>query len=72
MVAFKCQVKIEALTDEQARQRGVFGWVEVSVVALLLYNMRHVQEGAAQLNLLLGKNIDSAPRWVHRADSDRK
>jgi uncharacterized damage-inducible protein DinB len=33
---------------------------------LLLYNMRHVQHHAAQLNLLLRQRTDSAPRWVSK------
>jgi len=33
-------------------------------VELLLYNMRHVQHHAAQLNLMLRQAVDSAPGWV--------
>jgi uncharacterized damage-inducible protein DinB len=33
---------------------------------LLLYNMRHVQHHAAQLNLLLRQKTDSAPNWVSK------
>jgi hypothetical protein len=65
----KCQATIEALTDEAAQQRCRFGWGEVSFAELLLYNMRHVQEHAAQLNLFLGQNGVSAPDWVPRAES---
>ncbi len=36
-----------------------------------MYNMRHVQEHAAQLNLILGQKIASAPGWVTRAKSRR-
>jgi hypothetical protein len=31
--------------------------------------MRHVQHHAAQLNLILRQQIDSAPRWVVKAKS---
>jgi len=65
----KCRARIEALTDEQARQRWVFGSVDLSVAELLLYNMRHVQHHAAQLNLILRQTTDSAPRWVFKAKS---
>jgi hypothetical protein len=65
----KCRATIEALTDEQARQRCRFSWGEVSFAELLLYNMRHVQEHAAQLNLILGQKLDSAPGWVAQAKS---
>jgi uncharacterized damage-inducible protein DinB len=34
---------------------------------LLLYNMRHVQHHAAQLNMLLRRRTNSAPpRWVSK------
>jgi uncharacterized damage-inducible protein DinB len=38
---------------------------------LLLYNMRHVQHHAAQLNLLLRQKTNSAPRWVSKGPSKR-
>lgn len=60
----KCRSTIEGLTDEKAHQQLRFGWGEVSFAELLLYNMRHVQHHAAQLNLLLRQAIDSAPGWV--------
>jgi hypothetical protein len=62
----KCQERLEALTEEQAGQRCEFLWGEVSYAELLLYNMRHVQEHAAQLNLFLGQKTRSAPGWVTR------
>jgi hypothetical protein len=65
----KCQATIEALTDEKAAQRCVFLWGEVSFAELLLYNMRHVQEHAAQLNIILGQKAGSAPGWVAKAQS---
>ena len=59
----KCQATIEALTDETAQRRCRFAWGDVSFVELQLYNMRHVQEIAAQLSLFLGQNAvsDSVP-----------
>jgi hypothetical protein len=65
----KCRATIEALTDEKAQQRAEFGWLDLSVAELLLYNMRHVQHHAAQLNLILRQTTDSAPRWVAKAKS---
>src|SRR5258705_4315049 len=65
----KCRASIDALTDEKDRERYRFGWGEASYAELLLYNMRHVQHHAAQLNLILRQQIDSAPRWVARARS---
>jgi uncharacterized damage-inducible protein DinB len=65
----KCQATIEALTDEAAQRHCRFGWGEVSFAELLLYNMRHVQEHASQLSLMLGQKVGSAPGWVTRARS---
>ncbi|HEX8144719.1 MAG TPA: DinB family protein [Pyrinomonadaceae bacterium] len=65
----KCRATIEALTDEQARRHSVYGSVNSSFLELLLYNMRHVQHHAAQLNLILRQKTDSAPGWVDKAKS---
>ncbi len=62
----KCRATIDALTGEQAARRYRFGWGEVTFSELLLYNMRHVQHHAAQLNLILRQKVDSAPNWVGR------
>ena len=61
------QATIENMTDEQAMRRCRFGWGEVSIAELLLYHMRHVQEIAAQLSLLLGQNGVSVPDSVPTA-----
>lgn len=63
----KCQATIAALTDETAQRRCRFDWVDVSFVELQLYSMRHVQEHAAQLSLILGQKVGSAPDWVPTA-----
>ena len=60
----KCRVAIAGLTAQGASKRHTFGWGEVSYLERLLYNMRHVQHHAAQLNLILRQRIDSAPGWV--------
>ena len=60
----KCRRVIEALTDERAGERCVFPWGEMSFAGLMLDNMRHVQHHAAQLNLILRQQTDSAPGWV--------
>ena len=62
----KCRAAVEALTDEIARQPSGIVRPEMSVAELLMYNMRHVQHHAAQLNLILRQKTDSAPRWVAR------
>jgi hypothetical protein len=60
----KCQATIEALTGEKARRVCTFEWMEPTFLELQLYSMRHVQEHAAQLNLLLGQNGVSGQDWV--------
>jgi DinB superfamily len=67
----KCRAAIEAMTDETARQRCGFSWLDLSVAELVVYNTRHVQHHTAQLNLVLRQTIDSAPGWVRRAGEKR-
>jgi DinB family protein len=64
----KCRETIATLTDEKARRLCEFDWLTLSGGELLLYNLRHVQHHAAQLNLLLRQTTDSAPGWVARAE----
>jgi len=70
----KCQTTIAGLSDEEAQKQVAFPWTHVkpfSFLELLLYNMRHVQEHAAQLNMFLGQNaIDGVSDWVPRAKAD--
>jgi len=66
----KCRSAIDTLTDAKDRERYRFGWGEASYSELLLYNMRHVQHHAAQLNLILRQKIDSAPDWVAQAETN--
>jgi hypothetical protein len=63
----KCRAAIEALSDDVARERCGFEWLDMSIAELLLSSMRHVQHHAAQLNLMLRQATDAAPRWVARA-----
>ena len=60
----KCRETIDSLTDKQAERLCVFPWGEVTFAALLLYNLRHVQEHAAQLGMLLGQKTGWSPGWV--------
>jgi hypothetical protein len=64
----KARAAIQALTDEKAHQRCSFSWGEVSYAELMLYNMRHVQEHAAQLSLILGQKAGLPSRWVLASD----
>jgi hypothetical protein len=71
----KCRIQIARLTTEKAQQlfvntekaRQIFtsaAWRDRTLLELQLYNMRHVQHHAAQLNLILRQKTDSAPHWV--------
>jgi DinB superfamily len=42
------------------------GSMNYSIFEILIYNLRHVQHHAAQLNLLLRQNTNDAPEWVFR------
>jgi len=63
----KSQATIEALTDEKAQQKCVFEWMEPTFLELQLYSMRHIQEHAAQLNLMLGQHDVTGKDWVAKA-----
>jgi uncharacterized damage-inducible protein DinB len=65
----KCQTTIEALTDDAAQQTCHFTWGEVTFAELLVYNMRHVQEHAAQLSLFLEQKGNLTSDWVTKAQS---
>jgi hypothetical protein len=65
----KCRRTIAGMTREQADRRCGFNWLDITVAEVLLYNMRHVQHHAAQLNLILRQRIDSAPRWVRKTST---
>ena len=71
----KCHATLVALTDEQARRPVEYPWAQgqpISYLELQLYNMRHVQEHAAQLSLFLGRHgiPDETLDWVPRAKED--
>ena len=63
----KCKTRIDTLEDEFTPQACRPDWTNMTVAELLLYNMRHVQEHAAHLQLFLGQNAISGPRWVSTA-----
>ncbi|OEU63707.1 MAG: hypothetical protein BBJ57_06000 [Desulfobacterales bacterium PC51MH44] len=63
----KCRTTIEAMTDEQATRPYKFGRLDLSFGELLLYSMRHVQHGAAQLNLILRQTFDIPSPWIFKA-----
>jgi hypothetical protein len=60
----KCRATLLSLTDDEAKRMCSFSWGSLSFVELLIYNMRHVQDHAAQLNHILGQTYGEAPDWV--------
>ena len=71
----KGQTTIAELTDEKAHQQFTFPWpggTSMSFLELQLYNMRHVQEHAAQLRLFLGQHSipDEVLDWVPGAKGE--
>ncbi len=62
----KCRKSIMDLTVETAHRDCGSKRPGLTNLEILLYNMRHVQHHAAQLNLLLRQSIDSAPNWVSK------
>jgi len=65
----KCYGIISNLTEEKLEERWIEedGGMDFAFLEILLYNMRHVQHHAAQLNMMLRQKINDAPRWVSRA-----
>lgn len=66
----KCHDLITGMTPETAKSDWTNSSKTMSynLVELLLYNMRHVQHHAAQLNLLLRQETDDAPHWIFEAE----
>ena len=66
----KCRKLISSLTEAGLNERFVEdldqGRMDYPILEILLYNMRHVQHHAAQLNLMLRQNNIDAPHWVGR------
>ena len=63
----KLKALMAEFTEARAGERLEFGSIQGTRLEVLLYNMRHVQHHAAQLNLLLRQTTQSAPRYVIRA-----
>jgi hypothetical protein len=60
----KCLREVSELTTESARRLCSFPWLELTYAELLLDNMRHVQEHAAQLSMYLGQQVGMSAKWV--------
>ena len=65
----RCRSVLADLTDESAREPCGFPRKTMSRFELHIYNLRHVQHHAAQLNLILRQKVDAAPGWVATTQS---
>jgi hypothetical protein len=64
----KLRKLLSTLTDEEiVNRRWVNDYKNFSLLEILLYNMRHVQHHAAQLNKFLRKNLNNAPAWISQS-----
>lgn len=64
----KARATLAALDDDGASRLTTFPWLAgLPFGELLLVSLRHVQHGAAQLNLVLRQEVDAAPGWVKQA-----
>jgi len=66
----KCRSWIEGLEDDSEPHSVRDNWRVTTVAELLLYTMRHVQEHAAHLSMLLGQQTDATPGWVGQVKRD--
>ena len=64
----KAKMLIQSLGQANARQRFTNEYRDYTIPEILLYNMRHIQHGAAQLNLMLRQGGTNPPRWVSITD----
>ena len=64
----KCHDFIAGLTAESAEKRFINEYRNYSMIEILLYNMRHVQHHAAQLNLLIRQSNNNPPKWVSQTN----
>ena len=58
---------LHRLTEEASTQSYHFANTHITVAEKFLYNMRHCQHHAAQMNLIMRQADDSAPGWVFQA-----
>ncbi|MCF8325136.1 MAG: DinB family protein [Leadbetterella sp.] len=64
----KSQDLFQDMNPEKLHNRWIneSGSMNYSIFEILIYNLRHVQHHAAQLNMLLRQNTNDAPEWVFR------
>lgn len=71
-----CKKKCKKIIAQLDEQNSKLDWVNQSetmrynIIEILLYNMRHVQHHAAQLNLILRQEIDNATDWIYETNNE--
>ena len=67
----KCRRMVYGLTDEKLNARFKEGDepndMDYPILEILLYNLRHTQHHAAQLNMLLRQDLEKHVEWSFRA-----
>jgi uncharacterized damage-inducible protein DinB len=63
----KSKTTVETMTAAQAQKRCGFFWYEVTVLELLLLNLRHVQHHTGQLVAALRRRRNIGVEWVGHA-----
>ncbi|PHN06998.1 hypothetical protein CRP01_08540 [Flavilitoribacter nigricans DSM 23189 = NBRC 102662] len=67
----KCKKLIDALTEKTMNKRFTEGNgpndMDYPILEILLYNLRHTQHHAAQLNLFIRQDLDQHMEWSFRA-----
>ena len=58
------------LTEDLLSKRWINDYKNYSILEITLYNLRHIQHHAAQLNLLLRQEINDAPNWVSQVKTN--
>ena len=62
----KARAAVAAMSDDTLKRQYDFGEVSIPIPELYLYNMRHVQHHAAQLNMILRQQANIGSHWVFR------
>jgi hypothetical protein len=62
----KARKKLKSITNQKLLKHCGFERGDFTAAEQMIYNTRHIQHHAAQLNLLLRQKINDAPRWVSK------
>ncbi len=65
----KCITALAALTDETAMERCAFRHLNMTVLELHLYNLRHAQHHAGQLAVIFRQETGRGVPWVSKSTS---